>query len=548
MPVTHHLPLTRTAVTLLTALSFGLTGCGSDGGSNKPLTSTIKGSVFAAPVNGATCEIQDDTGTVIAGPITTTSTGAYSVDIPDSQLGDDLMLICDGGSYTDESDGSTQTAGTLSAYVAGGTLAAGVELHATPDSTIIHQLVREHNMTLTTAQTAFQGAFGYTPDSRIAPTNATAPDAAATDDQLLAGLRAAAFSQLTRDVLGDGNQGYQFALLDALALDLADNTMDGDATGAININGTAINLPADIQNQFGTSMLNFHTGSNNATGLSNDLIGTLPFAPTALTSTYKVEYVAGAMKAMTGKTMFQIRLTDLATDTPADGVAVTLMPMMYMATKNHSTPVDGACTENATAGTYDCTIYYVMASVMMDGMSMGYWDLKVMLGGMMGEVAHFHPPVMMPMGDTALVKLRTEEDAITMMGETNPRTLLLFKSKLMGTTGDHTFQIFTATMETMMSFPAVTSSSTFHAGTPNELAITSMSIEISTDASTWVTATEDGNGYWTATGLTGLTESVEGEVYVRLTINDNVYNSSIDGVAATGINEYATFTVTPGAM
>ena len=548
MSVTHHLPFARTAIAvLMTTLTLGMTGCGSDDDGGTSSTS-IDGSVFAAPVSGATCEIQDSSGVLIAGPMTTTSTGNYSVKIANSYLNGDLMLVCNGGTYTDEADGSTQTAGTMAAYAAGGTLSSGVGLHATPDSTIIQQLVREHSMTLTQARTAFQEAFGYTPDSTIAPTDATAPGANATNDQLLAGLRAATFSQLTQDILGDGNQGYQFALLNALALDLSVNGLDGDALGAVNINGTAINLPADIQNQFGTAMLNFHAGTNNATGLSNDLIGTLPFAQTALTATYKVEYVAGMMKAMTGKTMFQIRLTDLATDAPADGVAVTLMPMMYMATKNHSTPVDGACIESATAGTYDCTIYYVMASVMMDGMSMGYWDLHVMLGGMMGEATHFYPPVMMPMGDTALVKLKNENDTITMMGDTNLRNLMLFKSSLMGTTGAHTFQIFTATMETMMSFPAVTSSSILSAGTPNELTITNMSIEMSTDASTWVLATEDGNGYWTATGLTGLTDGVEGTIYVRLTINDNVYNSSPDGVAAAGVNEYATFTVTPSSM
>jgi hypothetical protein len=54
-------------------------------------------------------------------------------------------------------------------------------------------------MTQAQAENAFQNAFAYIPDISLAPTDATNPDAGAADDQKLAGLRAAVFSQLASD-------------------------------------------------------------------------------------------------------------------------------------------------------------------------------------------------------------------------------------------------------------------------------------------------------------------------------------------------------------
>ena len=65
------------------------------------------------------------------------------------------------------------------------------------------------------------------------------------------------------------------------------------------------------------------------------------------TDSYKVEYVPGTMDPAQGKTQFQISLTDRSTGLPAEGITVTLMPLMYMTDKTHSTPVDGARLEDA---------------------------------------------------------------------------------------------------------------------------------------------------------------------------------------------------------
>src|SRR3989304_5238117 len=165
MSISRHLSFPRPAIAALltTSLSVGLTGCGGGGsGGDNSGGTAISGSVFAAPVSGAGCEIRNSSGITVADSITTSATGQFSVNVPDANLADDLILVCDGGTYTDEASSSSQTAGTIAAYVAGGTLGSGAAIHATPDSTIIHQLVTSHGKNLADANTAFQAAFGYT--------------------------------------------------------------------------------------------------------------------------------------------------------------------------------------------------------------------------------------------------------------------------------------------------------------------------------------------------------------------------------------------------
>ena len=285
------------------------------------------------------------------------------------------------------------------------------------------------------------------------------------------------------------------------------------------------------------------------TGCSSDSSSPNPNIKTS--DSYKIEYIPGAMDAAMGKTQFQISVTDRTTKDAITGEMVTLMPMMYMADNTHSTPVDGACTESSTAGTYNCTVFYVMADVDATGASIGDWELTVMIGGMSGESVIFAPSVGMAMGGTAMVKLKNSN--LTMMSMEGPvaRTFQIFKSSLTGVTDNHTFEMFTSTMETMMSFPAVDTSVTLNTGTINELPITSMSVAVSTTPTFDVTydASEDSNGYWTATGITGLTDGTETELYVRVIINTNTLNNSIDGVFVDEATtpSYATFTVTPSA-
>ena len=272
------------------------------------------------------------------------------------------------------------------------------------------------------------------------------------------------------------------------------------------------------------------------------------------TENYKVEYVPGAMDAAQGKTDFQIVLTSLnaAKDlqAPAPGPTVTLKPMMYMDSgKNHSAPVanGGACLQSDTLGTYDCTVFYVMASVD------GYWELEVMIGDETPVI--FEPTVAMAMGGAAMAKQKNSLLA-TMMG---PRTFQVFKSKLTGSTGNHTFELFTSTMETMMSFPAVYAGVTLNPGPTGSLFIDSMRVIVS-DTSTFdaeYEATPANNGYWSAANIPGLTNGDATTLYVRVIINGNTLNNNAAGLlfvvpatdppTPTGAVEYATFTVTPTA-
>ena len=528
MSFAHYLSFTRTAMATLlaTTLTAGLTGCGSSGGGSS--STTIDGSVFASSVSGASCGIYTGPDEMVGSTFTTSETGTFSVDIPNGKLADVLVLFCEGGTYTDEVDGSTQTAGDMAAYAEGGTLADGVSLNATPGSTIIFQLITDYDMTPAEAEAAFDTAFGYTPDITATPTDATKPAMGSSLAAIQAGLRAATFSQLTSDL--GLNQNQQFELLTALAMDLSDGTADGVMlSGGVNIPGTSTALQP-LGTSFTDAMDNFRTR-------------------TVTTSSYKISYLKKGM-SVSGKNNFLVNITDLDGAAQA-GLTVSLMPMMYMADITHTTPVDG-CTDSGN-GFYDCTIYYVMASKMMDGMSMGEWDLKVMADG---EAAHFYPEVMMAMGDTPVDMQKNSNLTMTMNEMTSARTFQIFKSELTGWVGNHTFELFISTMETMMSFPAVDTSVTLNEGTMNALPIDSMIVEVSVTPTFDVIhiASENGSGYWTATITDGLADDTSGQtLYVRVTINGNILNKDpagllVDGEGEpTGANEYGTFSVTTPA-
>ncbi len=533
-----------------------LTACGSSSNDEGTDTTAVTGSVTAAPVDGASVMARDTAGNALAGPVSTAADGTYTLHIANALLASDLLLESSGGTYIDEATGLSATAGTLAAHIAGGSLSAAAQVHMTPATTIVRDLVQTHGMSLSAAQSAFETAFGFGAETSVAPVDATDPTAGASDAPLLAGLHAAAFSQLTMD-LGLAT-GEQFNLLTALAEDLADGSLDGVGThGAVTVVGSTL-LPADIQNRFGQAMLGFHAGAHNNTGLSNDKIGAVPFAKLALSNSYKVEYLPGMMEAMAGKTAFKLRVSNLTDDTAAAGLSISLMPMMYMASgMMHSSPI-GGCSESTTAGEYDCTVYYLMASAMSNGMSMGYWQLKVMIGGMMGESVTFSPAVMMAMGDTAKVTLRghtTGSDMIAGMamdgGMAMPenRSYYLFKDGLSGMTGNHTLTLFVAAKESMMSYKAVSVGTVLSSGDASyELTVASMAVEISTDGSTWIDASNSGTGLWTVAGITGLTDGSAGNVYVRLTVNGEQKTTNGAIPAGDGSNDYGTFILTPSGM
>ncbi len=519
----------------LIPLALGLTACGSSDNSPPADDSlSISGEVFAAPVGGANVEVKDSAGNTIVAAVSTGSDGRYSLKVPAAHRSSDLVIESTGGSFTDEATGLSGSAGSLSTYLEAGSLSNGASVAVTPETTLLRELIRL-GKTPSKAEQLFESAFGYLPDPSVLPVDITdSANATAGQAERLAGLRAAVFSQLGMDLGLTVDE--QFELLPVLAEDLADGSLDGQASGSP-LNVGTVTLPADLQNRSTLAMFAFRESGKDESGLKDDQLGTPPFAKLALSTTYKVEYVAGSMMGeQVGKNSFTLRIHNRADDTPASGLNVALMPMMHMADMMHATPNEG-CSESTTPGDYTCTIYYVMPSV-MGSMTMGIWDLKVVIGGMMGESVHFFPKVMMAMGDTPMAQLKGVGDEIPdMMNMPQPRTYYLFNEGA----DSNGMQLFIAAREDMMSFPAVFVGQTFNANTTYELSVTSVDVEVSTDAGTsWITANDDGNGHWSVSGL-GLTAGQSADLRVRLTVNGETKTN--DGTA--GGVDYATFTVTP---
>ena len=168
--------------------------------------------------------------------------GTYSIDVPDSALASDMVFESTGGLFDDEATGDSgigTTAGSLSAYVAGGSLMAGNSVHVTPGTTIHADLVTDYGKTAAAAKTAFFNAFAYNPDTSVQPVDVTEPAAlTASDISRLFGYRALVFSQLAQNLGLTAAQ--QFDMFAALAQDLSDDALDGvDANGAVAI-GTCL--------------------------------------------------------------------------------------------------------------------------------------------------------------------------------------------------------------------------------------------------------------------------------------------------------------------
>jgi len=533
----------KTGLYLAMAGLVGLqVACSSDSG---PADASISGTIVAAPVNGAEVGVVDGSGNDVAGPVSTDANGMYTLVIPNGSLAQDLIIKSTGGTFTDEATGNSGTAGAMYAYASAGSLSNGSSVSATPGSTIIAELVMNHGKTKAEAETAFAAAFGYTPDMSVNPADATtAPAADETDDETLAGFRAGAFSQLAMDL--GLSQDDQFDLFTALAQDLSDDKLDGvDASGAVAIGATGKSLEVDIQNRFSMALVNFKNNPNNLTGLDNNEFGDIPFAKVALTTNYQIEYIpTGMMAPINGKSTFQIHVTNRSDGMGATIPTPMLMPTMYMlGTYMHSTPMPSPAIADDGNGLYTVTLYYLMPTAMG-----GYWDLKFTVDG---EETHFYPTVMMAMEgvDTPQVRLKGVDDQIMTMTGMAGRTYFIFKESLMaqGGTGKYDFSVFIAAQETMMSFPAVYDGSTLSGNI-----VTDATVEISDDdGASWKPANGATNdGIWSVNGLT-LTDGVADEIMVRLRVDSNGINElkTTDGtVAVTGVNDYQTFTVTPGGM
>ncbi|MCF6235183.1 MAG: hypothetical protein L3J70_02205 [Gammaproteobacteria bacterium] len=309
-------------------------------------------------------------------------------------------------------------------------------------------------------------------------------------------------------------------------------------------------------------------GGSGGNDVQIDDVSSLSFSKTAMTDSYKLEYVPGMRGAINGQTKFTLKVSDLS-GTPQEGLDVSIKPKMDMTEMVHGTPFETTCNESDVVGAYDCRVYYLMPSVMMNGMSMGSWELKVMVGGHDGEYAYFYPKVTMAMGDTAQARLKGQNDKISssmnhdsdmngngMQDETEARTYYLFKQALTGVTNNHSFEFFIAAKDNMMNYPAVSMGSTLSVGDMrHELSVTTMSVEVSSDANDWTFATEkEGQpGYWVASGIPGLTDGSQGTLYVKLKVEGE--QKTTDGFKTNGLpasddanNHFAKFNVTPSHL
>ncbi|MBF0351155.1 MAG: hypothetical protein HQM11_08980 [SAR324 cluster bacterium] len=520
-------------------LLLGISACSQDDDKDSSSTPsyTVTGSTLPA-ISAGKLEVLNEDYQRVGGPVDITD-GVFEVDIPQSSVSGLLFFSVSSGSYTDGVATSTvelDTTYPLKLTLAPDTLTADkLIVRITPASTVLATAFSNWTGSgtstekLTAATTAFETAFGFTPDTSVSATEEATTLA-------LAKLRANAFSQLTRTLVTEASS--QGALLNGLGKDLSDGTLDGTlSTTALTVGTTT--LAVDVQNQYEVALLKYFNDNTATVGLTADQIGQPAFAKTALSTTYRIVYVPGTMGAMQGKTMFSLQVLDRVTGQAVTSYTPTLKLMMTMSSMSHSSPQAG-CTLNSTTSQYDCTVYYLMASSMSDGTSMGYWKLTATVNS---EAVSFYPNVGMSMGDTVRGTLKGIEDKIISMSTSASRSWYLFKNALSGATGNHTFKVFLATQESMMSFPTVTSSSTLNSGTSSQLAISSIVLQASTDASTWSTMTEAGNGIWTISGLSGLTTGTSGSIYLKLTVNNE--QKTTDGAAVSGTNGYATFTVTP---
>ena len=513
---------------------FAVSGCGGGSSTTPEATTAISGTVTAGPVDGGTLTVLDASGNTVAGPVSVTN-GHYTVNVPNAKLTEDLTIQSTGGTFTDEATGQTATAGELAVVATGGTLAS-TSVHMTPATTVIKHLVKK-GKTLAEAKTAFANAFGYTPDSSLEPdfTSATG----VTDEQMLArkleGLSATAFSKLTKDM--GLPPGKQFELLAKLADDLNDTSGELDGIGAsgaaVMVDGTA--MPEDIAGRMEDSMI----AAKDGMGMTVDKVGKLPFAKVRFTSKYRIKYIPGMMAATNGKTTFKLQVKEKTSGTAVSGLTLGLTPIMHMATKSHGTPVD-SIVDNGD-GTYTCTLYYLMSSMMNDKMS-GFWELAVTADS---ETVKFHPFVGMAMGtDTARATLKDNNDKIAGgMGGT-VRSYYLFKNSIGGMTNNHTFKLFIATTNDMMNdYPAVSVGTTLKDQNSANWAVTAMSVDASTDGgTTWQPMADKTGGHWEISGMSGLTSGTAGTITVRMSINGTAKTS--DGTSS-GAN--ASFTVTPPA-
>jgi hypothetical protein len=265
-------------------------------------------------------------------------------------------------------------------------------------------------------------------------------------------------------------------------------------------------------------------------GCGNDNNNPAATTTTTPASTYLVEYVPGMMPAAEGKTTFQIKVRKRSDSSAATGLSLTLMPLMHMTGMTHSTPGD-VITESP-AGTYNCTIYYLMAS----GMGMGYWELQVNIGT---ETATFYPSVAMAMAgsDTTKASLYGPADIVSSMSGTQYNYYYLFNDGVVSAATPTVKLYLSHALNMNMTFMPVSAVSS-PTGTVSSVVVTA-----STDTafSAPVAASDDGNGHYSMP-ISTLSTTGTYTVYVKLQVNGE--DKTTNGAAAAGANAYQSFKIT----
>ncbi len=280
---------------------------------------------------------------------------------------------------------------------------------------------------------------------------------------------------------------------------------------------------------------------------------------TAAVPVYKIEYIPGTgMNAPTeGKTEFQLKITKTSDGSAATGLTPELSFLMTMTDgKQHATPVDIVSESTSTSGTYDCRVYYLMASKMMNGTIMGTWEMDVTVNG---EIFKFNPDVAKSMdSDTVKVILTGQNDIISnSSGTTEKRSYYIFNDGITSgmSMGSGTLDLFIAAKESSRSYPALASkavsTTTLHDETGAAWIADPVTVEASTDGTNWTSGTNSKGGHWSVALMSGITSSVTNTVYVRLSVGKDggsAEQKTTDGKADTGTNGYQPIHAIPGSM
>jgi len=513
-------------------------GSGGSGGSGTPApaaTTSVNGFVFAGPVTGAVLTVKDQAGVTVAGPITASSTdGSYQIAIPNSALAGFLVFEAAGGSYPDEATGTASVPlGSFSAYAAPGSITAGANITLDASSTIVQKLVAG-GKSLSAAQSIFSSAFGYVPDCSVAPVFANISSNAPQTSRL-AGLRAAFFSQLAKDLsLAPGKQSE---MVQALADDLSDGVLDGKKGSAPVTMTSDGAIPEDIALRYTASVITFEGCANNKSKLTPDKFPAPPSGTLALTASYRVEYLPVLGGDLTAKGGFQLKISRRSDGTPVTGLAssVVITQLMVMTSMSSSSTGPNAVIESDVPGTYLVTLYYSMATAGLDM----YWKLSVAIGT---ETAVFYPRVTaLPAGNTVSAKLSSSSDQV---GGSNRTYRIWRDTVIQGITGYDVILYLSSTDagKTLPVYAGVLWS------TP-QLALESVTLQVSSDGATWSPLTPLGNsGRYLAAGVS-LTSGSARTLYLKLQINGNSYTTNgnlPDGNSdLTKSNAVALFSVVP---